>query len=442
MRFAGGLLILLWSASAAAGGFTTAVRMETLRNGLTVLLAPDSLSATVQAGVWYEAGLGAEKSGKSGLTYVVGSLIAADRDARAGALRRRLEAAGGTLGFNIGPDYAGTTEAIPPDALGLALELEAARMGALRVTDGMVREQIDAARREHSRRMAESPLAPAMEKLFATAYAGLPYARPVIGRDEDLEAITRGDVEAYDRARFTPARATLTVVGRFEPVAALEQIRQLFGTVPAGPPASKDRAAPAAEQRAPRSDSLRGAIPVSILVAGWRGPGSADPDDAAFDVLTHLLVGGESGALPRALREPKGPIVQIQGDLDRRRESSLLYVAAVVPSPSAASTAEQRVIEAVEKRAREPVPAADLERAKRQVELNRLFSAQTVLGRTQALVDAQMSSGDWRAWERRIERIRQVSAADIERVAARVLVPERRTIVWLHGVAAAPRGTR
>lgn len=435
MRFLGGLLILLWGATAAADGFTSAVRVETLRNGLSVLLAPDSLAPTVQVGVWYDTGLPAEKDGKSGLTYVVVRLVAADRGERAADLRRRLVAAGGTTGFSIDPDFAGTTEAVPPEALDLALQLEAVRMSPLRVTDSDLRGEIEAVRQEHAARLAQSPIGPAMERLSAGAYAGHPYARPVVGLDEDVQGLTRADVEPYARERFTPGRATLSLVGKFDPDAALDLIRRRLGGLPAGPAASKERPVPMPKQRGARRDSLRAGIPVSVLLAGWRGPGSADPDSPALEVLARLLTGGDGGALARALARPGGPIVRIQGDLDRRREASLLFVAAVVPNAAAADTAEQRLIEAVEKRAREPVPEADLERAKHQVELAQLFSAETVLGRTQALTGARMSSGDWKEWEGRLASVRRLSAGDLERVAARVLVPDRRIIVWVHGRA-------
>ncbi len=89
------------------------------------------------------------------------------------------------------------------------------------------------------------------------------------------------------------------------------------------------------------------------------------------------------------------------------------------------------MVREAERMAADSIPAPDLERAKRQVETALLFAAQGARGRAQTLVAAQMLSGDWRDWERDIERVRGLTAADVHRVAARVLVPARRTLVWI-----------
>ena len=89
------------------------------------------------------------------------------------------------------------------------------------------------------------------------------------------------------------------------------------------------------------------------------------------------------------------------------------------------------MVDAVEKYAREPLPEPDLEQAKRQVEAGMVYGAQGARGRAQALVGAQMLTGDWQAWQRRVARVRELTAADVQRAARATLTASHRSIVWV-----------
>ena len=51
------------------------LRTVTLKNGLTVLLAPDPLATTVDVAVWYRAGSRTEIDGATGLSHLFGRLM-------------------------------------------------------------------------------------------------------------------------------------------------------------------------------------------------------------------------------------------------------------------------------------------------------------------------------------------------------------------------------
>jgi zinc protease len=85
----------------------------------------------------------------------------------------------------------------------------------------------------------------------------------------------------------------------------------------------------------------------------------------------------------------------------------------------------------VERLGDEPVSADELDRARRQAEIGILLAWQTAHGRAQSLGLAQLVEGDFqKAWQR-IDRMRALTPADLQRAAARVLKPDARCVVWM-----------
>src|SRR5690242_17080783 len=88
------LLLLALPAPARAQADLSTARLVTLKNGLRVLLAPDTSAAAVDVTMWSDAGTRTEAPGRSGITLLTERLLM--RRAEPQRLRRELEAGGGT----------------------------------------------------------------------------------------------------------------------------------------------------------------------------------------------------------------------------------------------------------------------------------------------------------------------------------------------------------
>jgi zinc protease len=69
----------------------------------------------------------------------------------------------------------------------------------------------------------------------AFAFSETPIARPVLGTEASLGAITRPQVLAYYKARYVPGNMTLVVMGDFEIPEMLAAVQRTFGAVPPSP---------------------------------------------------------------------------------------------------------------------------------------------------------------------------------------------------------------
>lgn len=242
----------------------------TLKNGLRIVLAPDPEAQAVDVAVWYATGSRLEKPGRSGITHLFERLMFHGTEA-AGAndYRRLLTSEGATVNTLTSPDYTSFFATVPPNAVELALRLEAERMSKLRITSADVETEGAFALGERRVFLEMNPVGRGVEKLYATAFPGHGYGRPVIGTETDLASITLDDALEYYRDRYAPGNAVLTVVGRFEPRATLLAIRRHFDPLPRrGTPVS--RPAPPGPPQPRAADRIPGRTP--LLLAGWRAP--------------------------------------------------------------------------------------------------------------------------------------------------------------------------
>ena len=136
----------------------------------------------------------------------------------------------------------------------------------------------------------------------AFAFAGTPIARPVLGSEASLGAITRQQVLAYYKARYVPSNMTLVVMGDFETAEMLAAVKRTFGAAASGPlpkgPVSRWPAAP--KQNVDVASSEKGP---SRLLAAF--PFDAEPWDdmaVAAEVLLTAAADGPDSPLSSALQ--------------------------------------------------------------------------------------------------------------------------------------------
>jgi zinc protease len=416
-----------------AGAFAPAARsapapvLVTLKNGLRVVLAPDSAAASVDVSVTYAAGARTLPADQEGMRHVAERLMflgGAD-----GARALALTAEGGTAGSATTPDAVEFWETMPAEAIGLALRTEAARMAPGRSAP----EAFEVARRTAAAaaraRGQYSPLATALTRLAASVFAGEPYARPVFPTEAAIASLQAEPVEAWRASHLVPSAAVLTVVGRFEPQATLEVVRRTFEPLPRGA-AAPAPALPAPLRGARRVRAASGS-PATMLLAGWRVPGVGDPDAPAIDLLATAIGGGGESRIQRALITEWKVATAAQCGVDRRRDGSMLWVAAATAAGADSAEAERVLLDAVGGLAREPLAARDFERARAQLVTDELFRAQDPHARARAIAEAVLAGRAPESPETRAAAIARLSPADLQRAARRVLDDGARTLLWL-----------
>jgi len=422
--------LLVCAAPAFAALVPGTVERFKLDNGLQVVLAPDPAAAAVDVAVWYDAGTRTEPAGRTGIAHLFEHLMfRGSSHFAAGEHARLVTAAGGTFGAFTTADFCSFFDTVPAAGLETALELEADRMTAL-VIDA---QRIDVTRQgiavERQLPAYGAPGVIGLQHLYAAAFPTHPYRQPLFGAEADLKKLTAADCKAWYRDRYGPARAVLTVVGRIDAAEARALVTKYFARLRGGRPAPPRPAIDLAQGG--RQTSERGRTRFRVLWTGWTLPGRGDPDLAPLLLLSATLARGEDSRIARNLIEQRQLCVFSDGDLEARADASLLYCMLAL-APTADSAVVERDLQAeVDRLAKEPISADELEIARRQAESAMLFSLQTARGRAVALGTSLTATGDPDDAARQLERIRACTPADIQRVAARFLPASRRTVVWM-----------
>lgn len=418
------------AAAPGAPGIPGTMRTTTLSNGLRVVLAPDPDASALDVAVWYEAGLRAERPGQAGMAHLFERLMFDGSVSVPGhGHQARIRSLGGTAGAVTTADGICFFETVPAGGLETALALEADRMTGLVLDAARFDAERAAMRAERLQASQAPPIALGQRLLGETAWGAHPYHSPVTGSETDLAKLTLRDAQDWYRTRYGPRRAVLTVVGRFDPDEALTRIRSHFDSLKGG-----DAAAPAPKPVTPTAERrawAAGPFPFRLLTVGWSGPGRGDPDDAALSLLAAILARGEVSELHADLIGRQRLCFLLDGDLDARRDGSLLIITAGVQPGADSAAVERAVTAAVENAASAPPGDEELAAARKQLENTMLFGWQSTRGRAQALGTAVMTTGDAAGAARDLERLRACTGADVQRAAAKWLTPSRRTVAWM-----------
>src|SRR5258707_2828068 len=121
----------------------------TLANGLKVVIAPDTTAPVVTVGVYYKIGFRLEPQGRSGFAHLFehmmfqGSANAPKMDHI-----KLINSSGGVLNGSTMYDVTNYYEAVPSNALGRVLWLEADPMRTLKVDDEHLNNQRDVVKEE------------------------------------------------------------------------------------------------------------------------------------------------------------------------------------------------------------------------------------------------------------------------------------------------------
>lgn len=272
----------------------TAPLRVTLSNGLKVVLLPDRLAPVATTVITY--GVGSDDDGAlSGLAHATEHMMfRGTQDVSAGQFSDIAARAGAqydaqTTNYNT-QYYFNVPSAYVP----LALRLEADRMnGALMSASSWKTER--GAIEQEIRGHQSMPGWAIGQKVRRAFFGDTPYAIDAGGTIASFQKMTAADIAVFYHAWYHPNNATIVVAGDIDPTATLEQIRKLFGAIPAAP---LPKRAPIAVAT-PSTQTIDGGVaelPVPVVGFAYRFPSLDDRDYAAGQVLMAALDNGR-GAL-------------------------------------------------------------------------------------------------------------------------------------------------
>ena len=300
------LTAVLATPAFAAGDTGPKVADFKLPNGLELVVIPDHRAPVVTHMIWYKVGAADEVAGHSGLAHFLEHLMFKGTAKHpAGEFSQVVAHMGGQENAFTTSDYTGYFQRVPSRDLKTVMEFEADRMTGLQLTDQVVLPEREVILEEQNQRVGNNPRARLSEQIEAALYLNSPYGRPVIGWRHEMEQLTRDDAIGFYRRFYGPNNAVVVVAGDVTPEAALKLAEASYGTV--APRASIPPRQRPQEPKPIAARSLTLADPrveTPVLQRDYLVPSfhTAKPGQSeALEVLAHILGTGSNSRLYQAL---------------------------------------------------------------------------------------------------------------------------------------------
>jgi zinc protease len=263
------------------------------------------------------------------------------------------------------------------------------------------------------------------QRMTAVAYEWHNYGKSTIGNRTDIERVPIENLQAFYRKFYQPDNAMLIVAGKFDAKKAMEYIGKYFGALkkPARDLPNTYTEEPA--QDGERNVVLRRVGSVGATGAVYHVPAGAHPDYPAVELLEDVLTAAPSGRVYKALVESK-KASSVSGSVYAWHDPGVLEITAKVEGPGV-DAARDALIDTLENLGKAPVTDEEVNRAKTRF---KKFHEQLLNSTDQLAVQLSewAACGDWRLFFLHRDRVEKVTAADVNRVAAKYLTRNNRTV--------------
>jgi len=400
----------------------------TLDNGLRVLLLEDHRSPIVSLQLWYRVGSRNEARGATGIAHFLEHLMFRGTPTNGpGAYARIVERNGGQDNAFTSQDVTSYYVDIAADRLDLVLALEADRMHNLTLDPKIVDAEREVVTEERRTRTEDDPGGALGEEVSALAFRAHPYGQPIIGWAVDLKRITRDEIQAFYKTYYAPNNAVLLVAGDFKTAGVLAKVKEVFGPIPRGPQPPKVLAIEP-DQNGERRLQVQRPAELPIVYLGYPVPNHQSPDAAALDVLSVVLSGGRASRLYRHLVYERQLALEAGGDYSYFSFDPNLFWFYATPLPGQTpETLEKELLSEMEQLQKVPVGDDELKRAKNQIEAGFVFQDDSVHRRAALLARFELIGG-YALKDQYLDKIRAVTPADLQRVAARYFTPDKKNV--------------
>jgi zinc protease len=408
-----------------------------LNNGMEVVVIPDHRAPIVTHMIWYKVGSADEPAGKSGIAHFFEHLMfKGTATHKAGEFGRRIAEIGGSENAFTSYDYTAYFQQVAPEALETMMSFEADRMRNLILTDPVIGPERDVILEERRSRVEGSPDALLSEEVQATLFQNHPYRVPVIGWMHEMEKLNRADAVAFYDRYYAPNNAILVVAGDVDPQTVRALAEKTYGKVPRGPDLPPRVRPQEPEQNTKRTVTMTDErVSIPSVSQYWVTPSytSAEPGEAeALDLLSEILGGGTRSRLYQELvvknRVASGAGAYFSGTM---LDSSSFTVYGAPQGPDGLEKVEAAIEVEIARIIAGGVTEAELDAAKDRFVRSMIFardnqsSMANIYGQTLATGGTVEDVQEWP------ERIKAVTAEQVQAVAAKYLKPDVAVIGYL-----------
>jgi len=397
--------------------------------GIPVLVRRKVGTPIASIGIYIVGGAIEEEKQEAGLTLLTARTMLKGTTTRTAAqIAEDAEMLGGTISASAGSDSFGWSFSVPTARLAEALEL---------LGDVVQRPTIPEDSFETERVVAISNVAMLRDDMYryptrlasSVAFGSHPYARPAMGTEESLRAISAEQAREWHRSRVLESAAVIGIVADVDVKEVADLVAREFGVLEPkkSPKVGKPRWPKSVKIAAESRDKSQTAIALA-----FPAPSRSDNDRFAASLIG-TVASGLGGRFFHELRDRQSLAYTVHAGLSERRLAGI-FVSYIATSPEKEDIARSGLLAEFAKLREHPVGEDELSRSK-QYTIGTHAIAQELGGTVLAeMLDAWMFGGGLHELTEHDSRVRSVTAEQMRDVARRYFDPARRVEGIVRGV--------
>jgi zinc protease len=406
----------------------------TLSNGLRLVVVEDHRLPLVSLRLAFHPGSVKDPAGRQGLTGIMANLLTeGTKTRRSRQIAEEVASIGATLSAGSNSDYLTVAASALSDYSSRIFEL----LADVTLNPTFPEEELDLAKENTKQGLIQQRAQPsflASEQTARVLFGEHPYS-VISPTPESIDATTQAELLEFHRETIVPNRASLIVVGDINFQQVLAEAEKLFGEWATGAdPELKFPAPPSIESRSAYVVDRPGSEQTNIVIAN-HAIKRTDPDFFPMLVMHTVLGANASSRLFMNLREDKGYTYGAYSSLDARTFGGTFRASAEVRTEVTGAALHEFFYE-LDRIRNEDVSEKELHDAIAYLTGVFPIRLETQEGLIDQLTQMRMLGlpGDYLHTYR--EQVAAISRADIRRVAAQHVIPDKAVIVIVGDSAA------
>jgi predicted Zn-dependent peptidase len=390
---------------------------ETFDNGLSLITEEIPHVRSAAIGVWVRRGSRHEAAAETGLSHFIEHMVfKGTRTRSAEAIAAEVDSIGGHMDAFTSKEYAAFHLKVLDEHVPLALDI---------LGDIVLNPLFDPGEMAKERKviyeemgMVEDTPDDLVVEMFTEAFwPSHPLGRPILGTKRSLGRFKRDDLAAFFRTVYRPGNMLIAAAGRIEHRRVAELARRHFEALPAG----NGRLAAGRPPRAKAAIVTRSKKELEQvhLCLGAPALHYAHPDRYAAYILNTILGGSLSSRLFQNIREKRGLVYSISSGIAAYSDAGSLTVYAGTGLESLDEVL-RLTIEELRRLVGDPVPAAELRRAKDHLKGSLMLSLENSGSRMSHIARQEIYFGRQYGLDEILAGIEAVGEADLARVAGAI----------------------
>jgi zinc protease len=409
------------------------VKKVVLKNGLTVLVAPNPKLPIVSYYTLFDVGGRDEGPGTTGATHFLEHMMfKGAKKYGPGEFDSQLERSGGVTNAYTTNDMTVYYENIPTSFVDTMIDMEADRMQNLLLEPVSFESERQVIFEERKMRYENSPDGLIFLALMKKMFVGTPYGQSVIGEEADVKALSRDQMMVFFKNYYVPNNAIVAVTGDVDPDKVIAKIEEKYGVIPASKELKKLKANTSSEE-AFKSHAELGkeykfyaTNPIPKFVMAFQADKVGTRKSFIMDILAMILGNGGSSYMTQKYVKSDNPLLS-EASLSNFNltHSGVFYFSGEMMEGRTVEEAKKQLVSDFHAMCTEAITARTLQKSKNQILAQGYNQLKTNSGVASTIIRNEKWHGDYNYGLKEMEIYNSITESEVQSVCEDTLVESK-----------------